>query len=425
MPPEKVAVIEILTLFAGLVSGPQEVALRPAETVAAVEVRLDGRPAGTLSRPPWTLEVDLGAGLAPHELLAVARDRQGRELGRDRRWINLEATAPALPEGTGAAAEEDTLTPVAVRFAPGQRNGLEMPGLEAMGSWFFHGDQPLAVRAVTAGPAEVVVVRDPAVEPLLEDLSRLSVELALGGPRRSRKDWDPEVLRRGREGFLRRGGELFALQGAAAEPTLGRAWEAFRAFASLGEEAEVRFLNPLAAPVSHNRRSRQVFLQSVAASGVGLVWFADKVPPMSSTPRFADAVAVAGLEARATGRPRAVVLLVWDEPTDHSRYAPAAARRYLEALQVPLRVWSFVPRERFAGWGEPRAIGFAARRRNRIRSDRLVAALGGLEAAVTELRQTLDSQRIVWLEGRHLPQNVRLSAAAGARLAGGDGPEAR
>ena len=82
--------IEILTFFLGMVSGPQTVELSVADEVAWVEVWLDGEVVARLQEPPWTLDVDLGPALLPHELLAVAHDDGGQEMARSRRWINVE-----------------------------------------------------------------------------------------------------------------------------------------------------------------------------------------------------------------------------------------------------------------------------------------------------------------------------------------------
>ena len=47
-----------------------------------------------------------------------------------------------------------------------------------------------------------------------------------------------------------------------------------------------------------------------------------------------------------------------------------------------------------------------------------ISTLAKLEDAAERLRAELDSQRIVWVEGRHLPQEIRLSPAAGVELVG-------
>ena len=67
----------VVSLFLGLVSGPQVVEVAVAERVATVELRLDGRAVGRLAGPPWRAEVDFGDALATHRLEAVARSRTG------------------------------------------------------------------------------------------------------------------------------------------------------------------------------------------------------------------------------------------------------------------------------------------------------------------------------------------------------------
>jgi hypothetical protein len=77
----------------------------------------------------------------------------------------------------------------------------------------------------------------------------------------------------------------------------------------------------------------------------------------------------------------------------------ATVRHYLEAIHVPLFVWSLEnPRRNpgVASWGDVEVISSIPR----------------LSKAVAELRTELASQRIVWLEGRHLPQSIALTPEA-------------
>src|SRR5215208_314117 len=85
--------IAFLTLFLGLLTGSHPVELSVSGPVAAVELRLNGAPIGTVSGPPWVQRVDLGAGLLPHELVARALDADGNELARARQWVNLPRPA--------------------------------------------------------------------------------------------------------------------------------------------------------------------------------------------------------------------------------------------------------------------------------------------------------------------------------------------
>jgi hypothetical protein len=100
-------VISFVTLLLGIAVGmrPVEVATDPA--VASVEFRLDGRLLAVLTAPPWRMLADFGAPL-PHDLVAVARNGEGAEIGRAVQCINVprsmaEATLTLLP-GTGWTA---------------------------------------------------------------------------------------------------------------------------------------------------------------------------------------------------------------------------------------------------------------------------------------------------------------------------------
>ncbi len=102
--------IVFLTLFLGLVRGPQTVTLAAEDRAASIELFLDGRSVGRMTGPPWSRRVDSGPELLPHRLEARAVGRDGVEAGRAEQWINLprppaEAEillAPAAPGMVGA-----------------------------------------------------------------------------------------------------------------------------------------------------------------------------------------------------------------------------------------------------------------------------------------------------------------------------------
>ena len=79
-----------------------------------------------------------------------------------------------------------------------------------------------------------------------------------------------------------------------------------------------------------------------------------------------------------------------------------AARSYLADLGVPLAVWTAAPGTPVAAldWGG----GTDVRTRSALR------------AAVRSLETALGEQRIVWVEGTHLPQSIQLSGRAPAGL---------
>lgn len=142
------------TLFLGLVVGVQPVRVAAGPQVAAVELRLDGAAVATLTASPWEVRCDFGPGPRPHELVAIARDQAGIELGRARQWINLprpEAEAsflldrdPATRAVTGARLTWDSLT-----AAEPKRVRVTLDGAA------LRVDSPRAFRLPAHDPAEV------------------------------------------------------------------------------------------------------------------------------------------------------------------------------------------------------------------------------------------------------------------------------
>jgi hypothetical protein len=109
-------------------------------------------------------------------------------------------------------------------------------------------------------------------------------------------------------------------------------------------------------------------------------------------------VAVAGLQALAGNRPRAVLLVLGYGPKDASRYDAGTVQHYLESVRVPLAIWSLGERNSPAvlAWGGAEEI----------------SSLAKLQDAFTRLDNLLAIQRIVWIEGSHLPRTITLSPAA-------------
>ncbi len=443
--------LTFLTLFLGLISGVRPVAVSVAGQPAAVEFVLDGRTVAHLTVSPWWAQVDFGTGLAPHSLSARALDAAGKETarivqlvnlprapaeaslelenasdGRTRgariRWQNLVGAAPlsmtanldgkdlavapdgrvALPSidpayphvlsvdlrfANGIVAHRDAafggdlgaelrteITAVPVRFA-GRGRAPELP-VDALRS----GGLPVGTVANEDAAARVVVVRDPAaVAPLLR-LQRWSA-----GPKTRINGLEP----------LSPGGEGEAPRVAA-------------------NGAAVHFLWPQAAPNDPQGLALELF-ESSREFGVNdpgaIGWLLTHVLEprgRNAIPRFADAVAVAGLHALNGNGRRAVLLILNGEPSDPSQYDAEAVEAYLRSVHVPLFVWRLErtrPGARPSVWGE----------------GELIATPNALSAAIDALRGELAAQKIVWIEGARTPQDIELTAAArvsGWRFAG-------
>ncbi len=447
--------IEFVSVFLGLMTGPQPVELDVTGPVAEIELRLDGEQVATLSGAPWALDCDLGQELAVHELVAIARDAKGHELDRTARWLNLvgqtseatmsfeggEAGRPAAAllhwesigqrrplavevsfDGEPLAVRDPHRVPLpsynpralhfvsaTVRFTDQLVSRMEagfggvygdevateltavavvlegrrkLPPPEKLRSWFVKAGRPLAVHGVEKGGAEVLLVRDPGAQPYFDSMARRLID---------------QRARTGEYSDLRRAQEFLYY------------------FAMLSEKTAVSFVSPLAAPLPTGEVTAEMFLGSGRLEAAeGLLWLARETLPRSFPLQLADAAALAGSAVYSNHRRRAVVLVLGERPEDVSHLSAARVREFLRQLQVPLHVWSMTPTAARGAWGAVRLVGDPVEDR---------APADELQQAVKALRRELAAQRIVWLEGRHLPQSIRLSAAAkGVRLAGQEGP---
>ncbi len=437
--------VAFVSLFVGLIAGSQTVQLLVGAPVAAVEVFLDGRSLGVLEGEPWGLACDFGEEVQPHELLAVARDGEGREIGRARQrlnlpaghsradvvleggtggsgvvarlaWASVVAAEPAavtatfdgqplrvedprrielpphdprklhffraeldFPENVSAVVERAfggtyadeisaELTALPVRLEERRR----LPDPAELDGWFVGRGEPLRVVATEEGAADLVVVRDPAAQAAVE---------------RFRYQQRADLTR-------------FPGLAVFEDPK-----ESLRGLLPLGRGCRVRFLWPL----TERREQRGALTydlllpptEDFSSAGGGLYWLLlDKRPPAvrGRATRLADAVAVAGLLAAGRDRRRAVLLLADGRGEDASQISPASARRYLESLRVPFFAWAPDAADLLAerGWGPVETVG----------------SLRALEDVYRDLDRALDGQRIVWLDGMHLPQDIALSALA-------------
>jgi hypothetical protein len=194
--------------------------------------------------------------------------------------------------------------------------------------------------------------------------------------------------------------------------TLGADLHLLKSTLALGASARVRFLHGTSQRFSGAGLSSELFpsSQNFTQEDGGLYWLlTGVVEEKTGESRLADAVAVAGVQALTANHRRAVLLVLDGTTVDTSRYSPATVRRYLAAIHVPLYVWSVATPPYPAttsAWGPVENA----------------AALPHLHSAFDRLAADLAAQRIVWLDGRHLPQAIHLSPAAEKSVALAAGP---
>jgi hypothetical protein len=446
--------VVFLTVFLGLVTGTHEIALQVEGAPSSVELRLDGQRVALLERPPWTARLALGDELLPRRLEARALDTEGRERARAEQWLNLPRSPAEVeialedgPAGAPAAARVRWASlpgeqPLRVTLAfDGRPLALDAEGRARLPA--FDPGAPHLVSAEVVFPREVVARRDLAFggalgEEARTELTAIALEQPAGAKIPSLSQAAAWLT--GPEEPLR----LAAIDGGGAEVVLVRGAEAGDARARLGSGSATVW-TPMGARGSRVRTRDSQYLrfearlrrgdvmrflwpyprqtlsgsglpvrlfdgaQPVPAEEAGLFWLLTRAesPAHAGEPRLADALAVAGLQAAATGGPRAVVLVLGDALADPSTYSPATVRRYLASLRVPLFIWTLARRDDpgSPAWGAAQAAG----------------SLPALQGAVKRLRAGLDRQVVLWLEGRHLPQSIELTAAAraaGVRFAG-------
>jgi hypothetical protein len=418
--------IEFATFFLGLVLGIHRVDVVADPDVARVEIRVDGQEAADIRQAPWSTSVDLGPALAPHELAAVAFDRTGREVGRTRQWLNLARpsaqAAIVLSGGTGGKGLRAHVSWEAVARVVPRAWSVSLDG------------QPLAVTnpaefdVPPVAPGQVRILR---VELDFDAGASAVAEVVLGGGNRdetvSELTAAAVLLEPGRR--MPPAGALDGVFSDRAAPLHVVAVEEGPADVVVVFDASARFrLDHLQAGGYWNRRNRfaldkqhrlrivfpdpeerpsgagptyHVFPTSgeLSPDSGGVLWQLSATRRASdvSRQRLAEAVGVAAVAATAHNRRRAVVLILGDDPEDQSEFPAQEARRFLERLGVPLLVWSVVP----PGAGpRPGSWGGAAD----------VSTLDLFGGAVRRLGELLERERIVWVEGRHMPQHI--SAAA-------------
>lgn len=427
--------ISFASLFVGLVFGLVNVELVAAQGVARVDLLLDGRVTAQL-REPFGTTVDLGCVPAPHELVAVAYDERGKEIDRVRQWVNR-------PRST---ADATLLLEPLVRGEPRQ----------ARLSWrSLSGEVPLSVvvtlderRVPVEDPTRIELPpHDPAhAHTLRATLSFprdvvATAEAHFGGTRRSEayqeltavavevpkgKDLPPvEEL----AGWLEKGGMplevaavedgpydvVFVLEGSALLPLRSHRRARLRPpDPDLPEDFRFRFLWPVGSMTAQRSMVSNTYpiTNRRTVSGGSFPWQAttQTVWPdyTEDGQRLADAVAVAALAAADEERRRAVVLVLGPDAKDGSLLGRSEVASLLADLNVPLFVWS---------------VG-VSRSREAVHWTGVTRIRNGfqLRESMKELVERLERQRIVWVEGAHLPQSISLSRRAAVKRPVGSVP---
>jgi hypothetical protein len=436
--------IAFLTLFLGLVSGrvPFELAVTgQGPGVAAIDLRLDGAPAGRLAGPPWKGEVDLGKDLLPHHLEARALDAAGAPAGSAEQWLNLPQRLAEVdlvpepgPDGRIAAVRLSfqTVTHEEPTAVTATLDGKPLPvagGRVALPAYKPDLPHLLAIEALYARGFSAH--RDLAFGGGLEGQVSTELTAILLRARRSlpplqdMRDWFVDRIDRSQGGqplspvAVEEGpGELFVVRAPGTGQILRNLFHARDGIADpnsqfelpIASEDRLRFVDSSPSQFGNPGAASTLFGLSAELDGrkVGLYWWLTRLFPFresSGPPHLADAVATAGVKALGDQRRRAVLLVLSGAGADASLHDAASVRRYLAAIRVPLYVWCLdVPpySPAITAWGEVENVSTAYKMRY----------------AYGRLTRDLASQRIVWVDGRHLPQSIALSPQAAGAVKG-------
>lgn len=407
--------IAFLTLFLGLTSGVQPFELSMSGPAASLEILLDGAVVQRLGGPPWKGKIDLGSELLPHELVARALDGSGREIARARQWINLPrppAEVEIALEGRQVRLSWERLTHDPPVHTSLTLDGKDLP-LDRDHRATLPACDPELPHVLTAElrfPSNVVARKDlifggEAGEAHTE-LTAVPVDLLRGSrlpPAASLQGWfvkdDGTPLR---VAAVEEGpGELYLVRVPDAEAVKARLGITLRRASPLPLDKDdlLRIVSPRPNSYQGDAGITELFDLSPhfrGRDGLRPYLVAGGFQKEGSALRYGDAVAVAGLQAMAGAHRRAVVLVL-DGSRDESLWSPAAVRRYLSVVRVPLFVWSVSEdAARRKDWGQTEVL-----------YDSQI-----LERAFRKVQAELARQRIVWIEGRHLPQSIRLSPQA-------------
>ena len=428
------------TLLIGLTAGRMPIELMVAHPVAQVRLVLDGRPVAEIGAPPWRTQIDFGAAPAPHRLEAVGLDASGAEIARAVQWVNLprpEAELELVLErdaaGRAVAARLAWTTarpvaPSAVRAVldgePLLDAGLErvlLPSSGGDGSHFlrvevdFPGGKSAAKElayggvfaeasssALTAIPVEVVsgrgAVAVDAVDASLTTGAKLKTAAVEKGSGRIVVviDWSAvDPLRRAAQIGERRRRPTFIAGTSWGDVESSCSWLA-RPLRS-GDD-EVLVFDPRPREVVRDASNSWLFTVGARSRTrvedfLGVLMRTDLAGFLTAGQALTNAVGSAGLVAAAGGRRRAVVLILGESDPASGDLGAANARGFLERIDVPLRVWSplaAVAANRTVGWGLVEDVSTCK-------------LLGRANKALVD---SLERQRVVWVEGEHMPHEV-------------------
>lgn len=417
--------IQFVTLILSLHVGILPVEVSVADSVARVEMHLNGELVEARSGPPWAFQVDLGRELRPHRLEAVAFDGDGQELERTFQWVNYarrhweaslvldSPTEGQARQGRIVWATSDRRDPTDVDVTfDGQPLDLSTKGRFQLPPYdpaqvhhlkaelFFPGDHTTEAEAIIGGAYG---------DELTSALTAVPLTLIDGQPLP-----DTEALSRWIEvdgepsrvfSIPDEGRSIVIVRDHHIDPHLRMLTrkKRERAFAQAGRflkpEDQVEFILTFNLGQDPRGVHRPVPIsQDFNKLGLWNLFTTDH--PKFNAPSKQSlwwSLALSGKRVADLKRPRAVVLLLSRKPKSRPALSFQQAQGYLRSLRVPLLVWA------------PEQITFE---RLDMTPNRGYTGVDGMLQLFDDLDAILSQQTMVWIEGDHLPTEINLSDAA-------------
>ncbi len=441
--------IKFITLVLSLHVGILPVDIAVNAPVARLEMHLDGAKVGERTAPPWRFRVDLGRDLVPHRLEAVAFDERGKEIERISQWVNyarrsreasllLEPSTDGKPRsGKVIWATTDQRAPIALEVRLDnqplsvQSDGrFELPSYDLsiphhlQAELLFSNQQSIQAEAVfgglggetlTTALTAIPVVLEGAKLPPIEELEQW-LQVA-GEPAKifsrdhllSDRSTAPTSNPAGGDGY---GSSIIIVRDTHIDRDLKRLLRQKRQslFAKggriLNPEDRVEFILTSSLPQDPRGVHRpQPVTSDFNELGLWNLFIQDY--PQLTMPRQQNiwwSLALAGKRAVDLRQRRVIILLLSKKPVSLPGLSFEQAQGYLRSLRVPLLVWA--PEEKTLS-----QLGTSP--------DRPYLGAPGMLQLFEDVQDLLEHQKILWIEGDHLPNEITLSAEtpAGVRIA--------
>ena len=412
--------IVFLTLFLSVITtGTRTVQIQAPPGTAAVVFRLDGEQAAGLTGPPWSVVVDFGEELLPHELEASAFDSEGKLLAIARQAVNMpHSLAEAYlaveitPNGRRVARLRWNCAvatrPRDVRLTfDGERLDVTDPSTFVVPR--FEAGTAHILRAELDFGSNVTAMAEALVGSKDRDYASAELTAVPVVPTENRKRLDPADLA---NALAARGktlkivaveegpAEVVFVVDPGAEQVLDE-WTSYHSRSRFWLDREVLFYFVFPAPSTYVETRFEIFpcIGPLNRSNGGLLdtyWRERNLHTQRDPEYLPGAAQISGVWAVMNSRRRAAVWILGPNRSVSDR-SLKNVRGFVRALNVPLLVWRVFPKD------EPVEVA---------EGETPVSTRSQLTRAIDSLESLVKRQRLVWVEGRHLPQTIDVSVAA-------------